>query len=321
MQQMATRSARLFRPIAIITALLTIGLIVFGAVVRVSDSGLGCGNSWPLCDGNVLPPLDNITAWIEWTHRVIAMLIGVFGIGMLVTAIGGYRNSKRLVLWATIAAALLYTLQSDLGRRVVEHDLVPVLVSLHLGNSMLLLGALLLATITAIYQPQKHYERDNFTALAYITTALSLIIILSGALVRGTGATLACTDWPLCNGAIWPVGQGQLATIHMLHRVAVLALGIMLVILNWSALRERQNKQIRLFAVLSLIGYLMQAGVGAMYIFSSAAAVWGALHVGFAAATWTFLVILSVIESLNTGEVSGEVADQQWNPQSKPMSN
>ncbi|MBL8157211.1 MAG: COX15/CtaA family protein, partial [Anaerolineae bacterium] len=56
MQQVEARWGPFIR-LALITALLTLGLIVFGAVVRVTDSGLGCGNHWPLCNGTVIPPL------------------------------------------------------------------------------------------------------------------------------------------------------------------------------------------------------------------------------------------------------------------------
>ena len=86
MSQVRTQPPRLFSGLALTTALLTLGLIVFGAIVRVTDSGLGCGDSWPLCDGRILPPLDNLTAWIEWTHRLFAALIGVLGLATLVAA-------------------------------------------------------------------------------------------------------------------------------------------------------------------------------------------------------------------------------------------
>ncbi|MCL4254282.1 MAG: COX15/CtaA family protein, partial [Anaerolineae bacterium] len=85
-EQTLSKQPRSFITLAMTTALLTAGLITFGAVVRVTDSGLGCGNSWPLCDGTIIPPLDNLTAWIEWSHRLFAMLIGVFGLAMLFLA-------------------------------------------------------------------------------------------------------------------------------------------------------------------------------------------------------------------------------------------
>jgi heme A synthase len=308
---------RLFTRLALVTALLTLGLIVFGAVVRVTDSGLGCGNHWPLCNGTIFPPLDNLTAWIEWLHRLFAALIGVFGVATLVVAIRAYRVQNRRVLGITVVAALLFALQSSLGAIVVVFDLPPTMVTLHLGTAMLLLASLLLAAVVAGYQPKVHYSADRVTSLAYLTAALSLVIILTGALVRGSGATLACVDWPFCNGQLFPSDQGEWALIHMIHRYSVLALGVSLLLLVWFALRERQDARTRTLAVCAGIAYLSQAAVGALFVLSAAAPVWGAAHVGFAATTWAFLVVLSAVEWLNSRQVSDGMKESQWKPQSE----
>ena len=310
---------RLFPSLAMTTALLTIVLIVFGAVVRVTDSGLGCGDHWPLCNGTIFPPLDNLTAWIEWLHRLLAALIGVFGLITLYVAIRAYRRRKRAVLNATIVAAVLFVAQSAIGAIVVKFELSPTMVTLHLGTAMLLLGALLVAAVSATYTPQQRTGRDRFTALAYTTTALSFVIILTGALVRGSGATLACVDWPLCNGALLPFDQGQLATIHMLHRFSVAALGVSLILLVWSAWTIRQDNLSRRLSAFALVMYLAQAGIGALFVLTSAAPLWGAAHVGFAAATWALLVALSTVESLN--HQSTELSESEWQQQSKPLPN
>jgi heme A synthase len=297
---------------ALVTAVLTTVLIVVGAVVRVTDSGLGCGSSWPLCDGKVIPPLDNLTAWIEWSHRLLAMLIGVLGLATLAAAWRS-RQANRFAFGAVVVAALLYTAQSMLGRQVVVHELRPVLVALHLGTAMLLLAALLAACVAAAYRPEKRIQADSATLLTFITTALSLVIILTGALVRGSGATLACTDWPLCNGAVIPVGQGQAAMIHMTHRFAVVALGIALALLAWQAVQAGRSGPVRRVALLALAVYLAQAGVGALFVLTQAGRIWGAAHVGLAAATWALLVILSVMEYLQTNRQE----PMAWQSQSK----
>lgn len=306
--------SRWFAPLALTTALLTIGLIVFGAVVRVTDSGLGCGNHWPLCNGTVFPPLDNLTAWIEWLHRLFALLIGIFGVITLILAIIGYRKRNRPVLIATVIAAILFFVQSMLGALVVVLDLPPTFVTLHLGTAMLLLAALVVAALLAMYSADTHYQTDKFTTLTYATTALSLVIILTGALVRGSGATLACTTWPLCNGAILPTGEGQWALIHMFHRLAVAALGIAVVLVVWMAFSLKRPRRIKSLAVAAGCCYLAQAAIGAMFVFTSAAPLWGALHVLFAALTWILFVSLSVFESMNTREISMEAAAWQSNP-------
>ena len=299
------KSSGLFVNLALVMVLLTVGLIVFGAVVRVTDSGLGCGNDWPLCDGRVIPPLDNVTAWIEWSHRLIAALIGVLGLAMLWVAVRAYRTRNPIVLGSTVIAALLFVLQSALGAFVVIFDLPPTMVTLHLGTAMLLLAALLVAGIGAWHRPARDLVQttDHVTALAYITAALSLVIILSGALVRGSGATLACTTWPLCNGEIIPSGD-SLRMVHMMHRLAVAGLGVTLVMLVWYIYRERRSGLLRGLSVAALVTYGAQALVGAFYVWSSAGAVWGAAHVGLASLTWALLVGVCSIDTLNSRTVS-----------------
>ncbi|PJF27883.1 MAG: hypothetical protein CUN53_02370, partial [Phototrophicales bacterium] len=139
-----------------------------------------------------------MTAWIEWLHRLFAALIGLLGLGSLAVAIAAYRRRNRSVLVMTAIAAVLFTVQSALGALVVVLDLPPTMVTLHLGVAMLLLGALLAAGVFALYRPKRTYARDNFTSLVYLTAGMTLLIILTGALVRGSGSTLACLDWPLC---------------------------------------------------------------------------------------------------------------------------
>jgi len=311
--------SRWFIGLSLTTALLTIGLIVFGAVVRVTDSGLGCGSDWPLCDGTIFPPLDNITAWIEWLHRLFAALIGLFGLATLAAAVRAYRQRNKTVLGFTIVAAVLFVIQSGLGAIVVIYELPPTFVTLHLGVAMLLLGALLVAPVLAWYRPRTPTMPDSVsvTTLVYANAAFVLVIILTGALVRGSGATLACTDWPLCNGAVFPSGQGQLALVHMVHRYAVLALGVTLLILVWQVWRNRNDALTRGLAVGSFIAYLAQAGIGAMYVLSVAGPEWGAAHVGMAATTWALLVVLSAVETLNAREFVDNRVSDQWNLQSE----
>lgn len=295
------RDGGAFRAWAFSTVALTLGLIVFGAVVRVTDSGLGCGSDWPLCNGTIFPPLDNVTAWIEWLHRLFAALIGLFGIGMLATAWRAYGRNNRVVLNMVALAAALFIVQSALGAFVVVLDLPPTFVTLHLGTSMLLLGALIASWVLAWVNPVPR-ARDQVTTLIYANAIFLLVIVLTGALVRGSGATLACTDWPLCNGAILPTGQGQLALVHMFHRFAVLALGVSLLLMVVQIWRYRDGLP-RQLAVGAFVLYLAQAGVGALYVLTVAGSFWGAAHVGMAAATWALLITLCIVEAVNVGDL------------------
>lgn len=319
MSQVRTQPPRLFSGLALTTALLTLGLIVFGAIVRVTDSGLGCGDSWPLCDGRILPPLDNLTAWIEWTHRLFAALIGVLGLATLVAA-WRVRRLQRVAFGAVVAAAVLFMIQSSLGALVVVLELPPTMVALHLGTAMLLLAALLVPVVVVRFKPEARGQAtDHVTMLIYITTALSFVIILTGALVRGSGATLACTDWPLCNGTILPTGQGHAALIHMLHRFAVVALGVALVLMIWQIIQAGRDRALRRVAIWAFVIYLAQAGVGAIFVLTQAGRVWGATHVGLAATTWALLVVLSIMEYLRSSTSRQDT--MAWQSQSKIAAN
>src|SRR5436853_7553334 len=71
-------------------------LIVLGAVVRISGSGMGCGDHWPLCNGHLFPPLDDIRTVIEWSHRLVASVVSIL-VGALV-ALNWRRAWPALVL-------------------------------------------------------------------------------------------------------------------------------------------------------------------------------------------------------------------------------
>ena len=119
-------------------------------------------------------------------------------------------------------------------------------------------------------------------------------------MTRGSGATLACVDWPLCNGpALLPLEEGPLALINMLHRLSVLAMAVSLLLLIRQIGRYRGESLTRRLAWATGLVYLGQAGVGAMFVISAAGGEWGALHVGLAAAVWGLLVALAAIERLN----------------------
>ena len=107
----------------------------------------------------------------------------------------------------------------------------------------------------------------------------------------------------------------------MTHRIAVAGLGITAALLAFSAFRQRQDRTIRWLSVGAFALILMQAGVGAMFVISAAAPGWGAAHVGFAAATWGALVVLSAIETLNTRPVEAREEERTWQPQSNPLPN
>jgi heme A synthase len=139
---------RRFRRLADLTAITTFFLIIVGGVVRVSESGLGCGpggsgtEGWPLCGGEVIPLVGDVNRIIEFSHRVLAAVV-VALIALL--AWRAYKGLERRS-WAwrgSLAAGVLVLAQAGLGGLTVEHSLAEELVAAHLGLAMVLLGVLL----------------------------------------------------------------------------------------------------------------------------------------------------------------------------------
>src|SRR6266496_1200424 len=191
---------RRFTRLAWAAAACTYLLIVLGAVVRVTGSGLGCGEHWPRCHGRWFPPLDDIGTLIEWNHRLFAGLVTVLVVAVAGTAWWESRDGgwgmrdgvDRLTALppdrlAFVALGLL-VLQITLDAVVVKLALPPWTVILHLGTAMLLLATLLvLATQRAGSLGVTPGFRPGLVILG-----LGFITVLFGALTANLGAATGC---------------------------------------------------------------------------------------------------------------------------------
>src|SRR5438105_12113751 len=179
-------------------------VVVWGGIVRVTGSGLGCPD-WPLCHGQFLPSLDPATR-IEWTHRFLAIVSGLAVAAMIAWTIVAYRADRRVLALALIAA-VLYPLQALLGGITVVLELPPAWVTVHLANAELLLASLTILAVVVRWPSSLPARATGWTWLAIAAMVGTFVLLVSGAYVRGADATAACPAWPLC-GAIpdLPVG-------------------------------------------------------------------------------------------------------------------
>ena len=222
----ASRAARAMATAALASALLAVTL---GGVVRVTGSGLGCPD-WPLCYGQVIPPWE-LTAWIEYIHRLAAAVSGVFTLLMVVTVYAGYGTRSRAFLLAAASGVFLLA-QAALGALTVLSEIEPGWALLHTGVAAGLVGLLSLTAATLVRPRWLHAGLEpgwNLNALRRASVALAaatFVLLLSGAYVtRSVGAPLACTAIPLCEAMPWDMTGPQ--WIHMAHR----AIGAVVVVL------------------------------------------------------------------------------------------
>jgi heme a synthase len=248
-----------YRRLVAATIVATFVLVVVGGIVRVSDSGLGCGpegsgfNGWPFCNGDVVPGVD-LNSIIEYTHRVLA---GVVGILILLLAVQAYRRYRahRALVWTSAAALLLVIAQGALGGATVEEGLEESLVAAHLGLAMVLLGLLFYVWRAAKPEVPGAEPPDGgprFRVLAVAASALILCTIVAGGYMAGTqnygradyrigdGAHHACgKEFPSCNGEFMPFGEARLVDIHLTHRAFMYIATLLVIALVVLALRRR----------------------------------------------------------------------------------
>src|SRR6188474_1439979 len=194
-----------FQRLALSAAVTTFLLVVVGAIVRSTGSGMACPD-WPTCHGALIPPLSDSAAWIEWIHRTIAVVVGLLVLGLTVVALRSHRAERSLVV-ASVAALVLTVFQAYLGKVTVDTSNASQWVTAHLATAMILLGLLTFIVVRANY-PAKLPERgaSQRLSLAVMFAAASVYaLLLFGAQVTATGAALVFPDWPLFSGQLVPV--------------------------------------------------------------------------------------------------------------------
>ena len=136
---------RLLRLFAYGSVISTYVLILLGGYVTTSNSGLGCGESWPLCQGQVLPAL-TAPVMIELSHRVFNFVVAAFVTGTAILAWTRYRQARTVVIFST-ASFLGLIAQVILGMVTVETALDPAVSDAHLGLASAVFGVIVVNAV------------------------------------------------------------------------------------------------------------------------------------------------------------------------------
>ena len=284
-----------FRKLAVLTAVFAFCQISLGAVVRVSGSGLGCGNSWPLCHGHPYPD-PNVQSVIEYAHRTVGSLTGLLLIATVAAAWVAFRKTRKDLVWLATAAGGTIVVEGLLGGLVVFKDLASPLVLVHLAVAEALVGLLLVAVLRSLPVPAGAPSAgSSYARLTLVALALTYLLIVTGSSVVASNADAVCKSWPLCGGGFQLDFQGVDA-FNMLHRLTAGAVALLLLhTLSLGLRRWRSVPGIGWAAGLTIAALLVQVGIGfPAAIFHDVGAVNGA-HVAGATAVWLGMVATAVL--------------------------
>lgn len=292
MHQTSSRTASEFlRALIVITAALMYALIVLGGVVRTTGSGLGCPD-WPLCHGRLIPPPD-LAAWLEWGHRFVAFFVGLFLVASTALAWAELTITHPVTRYLALTIPLLLA-EAGLGGLAVIRELPSEVVALHLAFSLVTMALVVMAAVRAFrvgVVPRR--PRAPLARLLDASLLLLYVFILTGALVTGSGAAWVCTQWPLCEGRLLPLG-GRLAWINVLHRYMTVVVALVLLAVVVRARRaEAVERAARLWSYVAAGIFLFGGVVGAINVWTRFHAAANAAHLALAAATWVALVLAS----------------------------
>ncbi|WP_312548387.1 COX15/CtaA family protein [Massilia sp.] len=282
-------SVNKYRKLVWVMAFLTFDLIVFGGFTRLTDSGLGCPD-WPGCYGAANPfiahehiaaaealmptgPVTKVKAWIEMIHRYLAMGIGVLIMALMFQAFRQWKKTKLDAFKPAMPVALFLfvCVQGAFGAWTVTLKLQPVIVTIHLLLGMALLAMLVWLGGREDYlmkppAPVRDLARlRSLRTLALVAAVVLVVQIALGGWVSTNYATLACDEFPLCDGKLVPemdfehgftlwreLGKtaaghylqfSALVAIHWVHRNFAIIVTVVLGLAAWRATGEAQLRK------------------------------------------------------------------------------
>ncbi len=309
------------RRLAWISVALAFGHIVFGAIVRISGSGLGCGDHWPKCHGYWFPPLERTDLIIEVSHRYFAAALSLAIVTLLATA---WRNRREAgvsgsngVLRPIVLSTALVISAALFGAVVVKLELTNKFVIVtHLAIAMSLLGALLVsivrsggppripeyaqfATNAASFGSASDRSAANWIASrstarsAFAAAGLTFLALVLGALTAHIpGANVACQGFPLCRGGLLPTLPAQY--VQFAHRLVAFTLFFHLVGMS-IAISRRGERKMAAMANAAVTLCILQLLVAAAMVEMQLPPVWRSLHEAVGTLLWLVVFLLALV--------------------------
>jgi heme A synthase len=281
----------------------TLAVILFGAVVRITGSGAGCGQHWPTCQGEIVHLPRKLATAIELTHRITSGASAILVFWLTVRAFRAF-DSGSAVRKATATASALMVVEALIGAVLVRLALVAdnasvaraVVMSLHLVSTSALTASLALAAWWSL--PATKPLGEGTLGLLRLTLGSAFLVVL----VSASGAVTALGD------TVYPVRVSELGariaevespSAHFLERLRVvhpiLALGAAIALIALAARTSDRglSRATRGFGKAVLVLSLAQVALGTLNVWLSAPGYLQVVHLLVASLLWLSLVLLA----------------------------
>lgn len=280
-----------------------IAVVLFGAWVRISGSGNGCGSHWPICNGEVIPQAPSTKTVIEFTHRLTSGLCGLIGLVLLIWS----RRVSPRVFRAALASFVFLLIEGFIGAVLVKKELVAgdasssraLVVGLHLANTLLLTASTAAAAWWS--QPRPILRAAHLRPIGVVAILLLIVTNMTGA-VTALGDTLFPRQPALGPELLAKVsddltaGQHFLVRLRIVHPVVALITAMLVALLVWRA--PGTDRLVHL----ARIAIVTQVAIGLLNIGLAAPGWMQIIHLLMAQTVW---ILAWLVYSSMKNEVSG----------------
>ncbi len=286
----------------------TFFVILFGAVVRITGSGAGCGQHWPTCQGEVAHLPRSVETAIELTHRVTSGLSLLLVVALLIGALRRFERGHAarraaafsllfMVFEALIGAALV--LLALVGKN--DSPARAAMIAAHLVNTSLLTAALAITAWSARTRPPVAGQSSRPLRVIFGLAIAGMLVVSTSGAVTALGDTL----YPVSEGARFE-GTHFLQRLRVLHPILAIAVAGYLSY----AIGALATPASRLPARIAFALLFAQVGAGVLNVVLSAPAWLQVVHLALATALWIALILLGA-EALRASDAPRATGRQQ----------
>lgn len=298
---MKTKSS--FHRFAQFLLIYTLLVILWGAWVRISHSGDGCGDSWPLCKGQIIPEAEHKKTWVEFSHRLTS---GLFGLLVIYLFWAGRKlfEKQEPIRKAILATLIFMITEALLGAKLVLFGLVGTndspfrlfAMGLHQVNSLLLSGSVALVALYSSDMPEKLRasltEKTKEPLPKWTVSFLIFFIVIA---VTGAFASLSTTLFPsssLMEGISQDFSDNAhyLLRLRISHPILATSIGASIAMFFWLRSQLEQNALVRTATVQVAVIFMGGIVFGYLTLFSLAPIWMKVIHLLIAHVIWITLV-------------------------------
>jgi heme A synthase len=292
-------------------------VIIWGAFVRATGSGAGCGDNWPLCNGEVIPRAESVETLIEFSHRVTSGLALLAVVVLLIWAFRAFPKGH-IVRKAAVVSMVFMILEALIGAALVLLQYVAFNISLgraiwmaaHLVNTLFLLAALVLTAWWGQGGRPVRLRNQGLVGWSLLAATIGTLVLSMSGAVTALGDTLVIT------GGISPTEHALVATLvelRILHPMIAILVGALVIGAALITMQHRPGAGIQRIGRLIIGIYVAQLLIGSLNVVLRAPVWLQLVHLAITCAIWILFVMLAARalaseETAQSGERSASPA-------------